>query len=366
MIEQMKEPRKGGFTIVELFVVIAIVLILIGIFLPAVGRGSREPARRTACSNNLRQFALAMLNYESANMHFPAVMREPELMRLSSSDDNFRLSGAITLLPFIECSERWNSISNPMTIGGIQYPALPSPTDKNYPGWKPDNQDDTLEELLYCPSRRRGKGTFIETSYAFSIGDIATNIHQPKAIRGANAAGFNLKLADVKDGASNTIGMAEIMTANDLAAGQIAIVTTQDYLSDPKLCFNVLDDHKPSDLSPSIKTTKLGRGFNWADGSAKSSMFNTILPPNSPNVSIGASDLADGFYSTASRHSGGINATRLDGSVTFVRDNIDTGDLSQKPIATEQLLVTGKSVPSPFGVWGAAGTIAGEEEDLEW
>ena len=202
-------PVRSAFTLVELLVAIAIISILLAMLFPAV-RGSREPARRTMCLNNLRQIALANLNYETAHMRFPSAMGG-EL-----DDQSGRVSGFVSLLPFIEQEALYKEISQPSEFDGVSFPAMPAPWLENYGPWK------TKHRYLECSSQaiRYTDADFGVTHYAFSVGDQARGLNQPGISRGVFRRQSKTTLGDITDGASNTILLAEIGSATGAELSQ--------------------------------------------------------------------------------------------------------------------------------------------------
>ncbi len=96
-------------------------------------------------------------------------------------------------------------------------------------------------------------------------------------------------------------------------------------------------------------------GHCYTDGQAERTGFTTVLPPNSPSCSTGndpSADNNDGLLPPSSRHPGGVNVLLGDGSVRFIAETIDTGNLGLPPTGSGH---------SPYGVWGAMGSIAGGE-----
>ena len=103
---------RRGFTLVELLVVIAIIGILVGLLLPAV-QAAREAARRMQCSNNLKQLALSLHNYESAFKRYPAAGRGYGMPTNAPRGNMIMNSnGLVSLLPFLEQTNIYNRFNH--------------------------------------------------------------------------------------------------------------------------------------------------------------------------------------------------------------------------------------------------------------
>ncbi|OYV84577.1 MAG: hypothetical protein B7Z73_15190, partial [Planctomycetia bacterium 21-64-5] len=115
----MKRTLRAGFTLVELLVVIAIIGILIALLLPAI-QAAREAARRSQCTNNLRQLGIALHNYHDVYGTFA-----PNYGGVSWSNGSWtpqRGTTLVRLLPYTEGAAIYNQINfvTPyLTIDGL-------------------------------------------------------------------------------------------------------------------------------------------------------------------------------------------------------------------------------------------------------
>src|SRR5262245_58782630 len=367
VMNRWKRNVSSGFTLVELLVVIAIIGVLVALLLPAV-QAAREAARRTQCSNHLKQLGLALQNYHDIYKQF--VYRSGGTCCSDAAGrrntNRGRRSGFISLLPYIEQTPMWEEIRTGDTNNPPEGPHA-------WAGWRPwDNSPD----ILLCPSDSgipHKNGRF--NSYAFSMGDQVQSLtsgvsNQVRGIFGArptnngkNYVGYGMK--DITDGTSNTIAFSERLNqANTPVRGENPIKVAareiehvlgvhqrvSGLVNNPGLCRTVTDGTYFINGSQ----VQARFGIAWQDAQPMYVAFNTVLPPNGPACADGGThgDSTHLVIPPASRHPGGVNATFADGSVRFVANNIDTGNLSTKQPLTGQ---------SKYGVWGALGSKGGRD-----
>lgn len=117
-----RSKRLRGFTLVELLVVIAIIGVLVSLLLPAV-QAAREAARRTQCTNNMKQLGLAALNFESTYKHYPTAGEvdwstwfSPASAAPTYPHEN--LGWAYQILPFMEQQQMYDLRSTLFASGG--------------------------------------------------------------------------------------------------------------------------------------------------------------------------------------------------------------------------------------------------------
>src|ERR1017187_7817945 len=124
--------RDRGFTLIELLVVIAIIAVLIGLLLPAV-QAAREAARRTQCTNNLREIGLARHNYVGFYSVLPPVCVDPSWDGINKPipQPHQNWSQHARLLPFMEQAVLYNQINwnfGARWSGDTVYSDLTAPT----------------------------------------------------------------------------------------------------------------------------------------------------------------------------------------------------------------------------------------------
>jgi prepilin-type N-terminal cleavage/methylation domain-containing protein len=362
----MKIRFFRGFTLVELLVVIAIIGVLIALLLPAV-QAAREAARRSMCTNHLKQLGLAIQNYHDTYQGLPSNVS------LGSQNSAYRQTGRLSvfveLLPFAEAVTLFEQIST--STGSVT-------------GAGTNNPYTTQLPFLLCPSDPAGKETgkyeaSAVTCYRVSMGDwperyrnlseSANYQNNPRSAMIAHPRWFGLEY--VSDGTSNTIAFSEkcVFSASNGMRVQVGLAvvdatTVLDDTDDPAGSTITKDFMKCYDTTYrngqyytknvyGVNSGATGNGFSglrWADGATPFTTINMILPPNAPSCARGMATPA--LLAPSSFHSGGVLCSFYDGSVRFISETINFGNLSAKAV---------RSGSSPYGVWGALGSVNGGE-----
>ena len=389
-----------AFTLVELLVVIAIIGILIALLLPAV-QAAREAARRMQCSNNMKQFSLALHTYHDARKAFPGTNATFVGNDGSGGLREMTWYGvAFSLLPYVEQQARYDAWLSETDAGGLRGP---STADANLPYC-------TKASFMVCPSDGNAANATTPVSsiavsradhfnnmFANSPDDSHTRCEARSMFNGGNGADNKVarysysSLGSCSDGTSNTIAIAEAVSISQ--AGTLNIkggaITGMSMGGNGKGFNNGIETDCLNKRDPNSTTSMLGtpngdyrHGFFGFSGRACDSSFNTALPPNSPSCVQGGNRDTWGAISASSNHTGGVNGGMFDGSVQFISSTIN----AKSTWVTADWIpeISARTTPggnpgsagqpgqkldggaSDFGVWGALGSKAGGESTVSF
>jgi prepilin-type N-terminal cleavage/methylation domain-containing protein/prepilin-type processing-associated H-X9-DG protein len=315
--------RSRGFTLIELLVVIAVIAVLIALLVPAVQK-VREASNRMACQNNLKQLGLALHHYHDANKRFPPAGKGYGF----SQGDKFRdckpdaaiynMNGLVLLLPYIEQQnlfKRWNPNAASGNYNASTSPlAFPDAVASGNAALSANTVSLLLcpsdgGDPLVAPSARAspdlGKGIVAaKTSYEFVAGDRDFGYfnywsNQDVNLRYVFGENSMTRLTDMTDGTSTTLAMGEqtlMTTSTSTTTGSWAYRGYAQIGIDPVGNWNVTFPAQGLNL------------WNWVG----------IVGPAGSRAT---------WYVSASLHPGGVNFVFADGSVHFLREDLDLAAL---------------------------------------
>jgi prepilin-type N-terminal cleavage/methylation domain-containing protein len=312
-----RSAGRAGFTLVELLVVIAIIGVLVSLLLPAV-QAAREAARRTQCSNNIRQIGVALHNYHDTAGRFPPGgihhAGGPAQGRWENgSSTSWRASWLVLLLPFLEREGlhsqfnfgiRARDSAENLEVVRTVIPTFVCPsTGSQKAAW----QMSTSSSHLFA---KGNYGACFSAGSAFSQTAFSgTRMDWERAV--FNAAGhYGAQMADIKDGSSNVIAVSEILTRDSSGDGRGAwAYPTGSFFSggnqDPNC---TRDDRLPPNGIALDNCFRDKPAF--CNSNNNDPQLRCIAVGDRPNIAA------------RSYHPGGVHAMLADGSVKFINDQI--------------------------------------------
>lgn len=281
-----------GFTLIELLVVIAIIAVLIALLLPAVQQ-AREAARRSQCQNNLKQLGLAMHNYHDTHGRFP--IRGVAGGVGMAQDVNGNWGWAAMILPMLEQSALFNQLQ--VGFGNTVPRSSTNMTSTNDFRTATAGTREALLATTFpfylCPSssgERNNKYSCYLGTLMYGMNAKITPVpNTALALRG-------MTFADIKDGTSNTLLIAE----KSLMDGPFGAIGTHWAAS--RIC--------TTSTNIVAAQNKMNTPF---DGTWNST--NNCYTENNGGALVTRAVVA-------SPHTGGAYFLLCDGSVRFVSENI--------------------------------------------
>ena len=349
---EVNSTFRGAFTLVELLVVIAIIGVLVALLLPAV-QAAREAARRTQCQNNLKQLALGVLNYESANKVFPPSGQWGEGVpgKEFNSTGDIYANWAALALPYLEQQTIYDAIDHtvPMThpnnrvARGTRLSFMECPSDFGH-----DTLYDGSRVTVISGSHgdNWARGNYAASGMNFALGgaerflqgDVSQRLGAFNSGRSdGGKPGFNgsSRLQQITDGQSNTIMLTEVRVGlTDLDLRGTWALSGLGSSAVWHAWHGAPPDPDPSDAIQFMPA--MGRANGPNDCTPQSddflSCFEVIFQIGFATLdsecmpcreSIGT----EGQIGTRSQHVGGVLAAYCDGSVHFIQDDIETSEL---------------------------------------
>jgi len=331
--------RRSAFTLVELLVVIAIIGILIGMLLPAVQQ-VREAARRTTCMNNIRQLALACLNYESAHMEFPpghnanagvnSRTPKPIIARPNNSAQGQQIAWGMFILPFMEQNNLHDQFK---TATGNWQNDWQQQVDANgkllvsnvIPAFICTSDSCPEGDLIKFWTHRNvvDDGLHSKSNYVANMGAYGFSSGLPQStIVGLNRPGLRTQdwgifgtnsrttFAAISDGSSNVMALGERSSRNEKQAGSTSS--------------NASDQHGAVWSGRGIAAWGSTAG-NYT-GATRNTLWSFIgsIPRTTPNVAVtfGVNGTRQSETVASSFHPGGATVAFGDGSAHFLSNNI--------------------------------------------
>jgi prepilin-type processing-associated H-X9-DG protein len=312
-------------------VVIPIIAVLIALLLPAV-QAAREAARRIQCTNNLKQFGLAIQNYHDVNGALP-----PTGMRYVTAFLTQNQSMKVRILAFIEQQPLYNSVNfsfgmstglgaaapeDPQaantTLQVVQVNVFTCPSDANIPN--PSYNSSSYANTFGGYPGFNG-GNF--SGPAYYIGTMATGAAMPICPSGTNTStGGPISISSVIDGTSNTAIFSEVIKGRNATSGLGPDITFKLNSSSGCTYGNDLAISVACQASTTFSDGE--RQMQWAryyEGRG-GGYFHTILPNGKSCAFTGGEGAPPNPIGPSSYHPGGVNVAMLDGSVRFVKSSI--------------------------------------------